>query len=113
MSRTGEQFICADRWQPNGHPLLVVMADPSELIEAIIIMIIMLNSVQPRFFTKRSRNSNELQYTPMRKSRFAYVCPSSLTSFQCSVNDTTVPFVTAAIEEKDPFVDADGNGAQM
>jgi hypothetical protein len=33
MSRTGEQFFCADKWSPNGRPLLVVMADPSELLK--------------------------------------------------------------------------------
>jgi len=32
LSRTGEQFYCADKWSSNGgRPLLVVMADPSTL----------------------------------------------------------------------------------
>ena len=32
LSRTGEQFFCADKWSPKGRPLLVVMADPSECV---------------------------------------------------------------------------------
>jgi len=31
LSRTGEQFYCADKWSPKGRPLLVVLADPSEI----------------------------------------------------------------------------------
>jgi hypothetical protein len=31
----------------------------------------------------------------------------------CSINDTTVSFVTAAIEREDPFADAGRNGIQM
>ena len=31
LSRTGEQFYCADKWSPNGRPLLVVMADPDRI----------------------------------------------------------------------------------
>jgi hypothetical protein len=31
MSRTGEQFFCVDEFAPSRRPLLVVMADPSEL----------------------------------------------------------------------------------
>jgi hypothetical protein len=31
LSRSGEQFFCADKWSPTGRPLLVVMADPGEL----------------------------------------------------------------------------------
>lgn len=31
LSRTGEQFYCADEWSPNGRPLLVVMADPDRV----------------------------------------------------------------------------------
>ncbi|KAF9006091.1 putative serine esterase-domain-containing protein [Cyathus striatus] len=31
LSRTGEQFYCADKWSPNGRPLLIVMADPNRI----------------------------------------------------------------------------------
>ncbi|TFK29677.1 lipid particle protein [Coprinopsis marcescibilis] len=31
LSRTGEQFFCADKWSPNGRPILVVMADPDRI----------------------------------------------------------------------------------
>ena len=31
LSRTGEQFYCADKWSPSGRPLLEVMADPGTL----------------------------------------------------------------------------------
>ncbi|KAF9563081.1 DUF676-domain-containing protein [Agrocybe pediades] len=31
LSRTGEQFYCADKWSPKGRPLLVVMADPNRI----------------------------------------------------------------------------------
>ena len=32
LSRTGEQFYLTDKWSPKGRPLLVVMADPGELL---------------------------------------------------------------------------------
>ena len=32
LSRTGEQFYCADRWSRTGRPLIDVMADPGKLL---------------------------------------------------------------------------------
>lgn len=35
LSRTGEQFYCADKWSPKGRPLLIVMADPSKYMSVV------------------------------------------------------------------------------
>ena len=32
LSRTGEQFFCVDKWSRKGRPLLIVMADPGEIL---------------------------------------------------------------------------------
>ncbi|KAF8805075.1 DUF676-domain-containing protein [Phlegmacium glaucopus] len=77
LSRTGEQFYCADKWSSKGRPLLVVMADPNRIFHQSL-------------------------------SKFQHI-----RIYANSVNDITVPFVTAAIELSDPFVDREATGIQL
>ncbi|KAF8637665.1 hypothetical protein AX17_002733 [Amanita inopinata Kibby_2008] len=74
LSRTGEQFYCADRWSPRGRPLLEVMADPERAF------------YQGLALFKHIR------------------------LYANATNDITVPYVTAAIELEDPFIDHESNG---
>jgi len=77
LSRTGEQFYCADKWSPKGRPLLVVMADPDRIF-----------------------------YRALQKFKHIRI-------YANSVNDITVPYVTAAIETNDPFADFEKSGIEV
>lgn len=72
----------------------------------------MLNFAQPESFTKRFGSSSRSEYTLMRESPTAFTI-SILTLTHCSINDTTVPFVTAAIVSEDRFSEADKTGLDM
>ncbi|KAF9530478.1 lipid particle protein [Crepidotus variabilis] len=87
LSRTGEQFYCADKWSPKGRPLLVVMADPCEILDRII-------------------PSARLFYQALKKFRHIRI-------YANAINDITVPYVTAAIETEDPFAEEETNGIQV
>ncbi|KAF7370619.1 putative lipase [Mycena sanguinolenta] len=77
LSRTGEQFYCADQWSAKGRPLLEVMADPD------------------RIFYQ------------------ALAAFQTIRIYANSINDRTVPYVTAAIEVDDPFAIQETNGLEM
>nr|GAT45193.1 predicted protein [Mycena chlorophos] len=76
LSRTGEQFFCADKWL-KGRPLLEVMADPDQIF-----------------------------YQGLAAFQ-------TIRIYANAVNDTTVPYVTAAIEVHDPFVSREVTGLEI
>ncbi|KAF8966350.1 lipid particle protein [Flammula alnicola] len=90
LSRTGEQFYCVDKWSPKGRPLLVVMADPGmlEILDA------------------NDCCADRIFYQAL--SRF-----KQIRIYANAINDTTVPYVTAAIETLDPFAEHETNGLEM
>lgn len=49
----------------------------------------------------------------MRKQDLIIGTTILLTGLRHSINDITVPYVTAAIELQDPFADSDKNGIEM
>ncbi|KAK1236213.1 hypothetical protein PQX77_000534 [Marasmius sp. AFHP31] len=77
LSRTGEQFYCADSWSNTGKPLLEIMADPE------------------RVFYRALASFQQIRI------------------YANAVYDTTVPFVTAAIEVDDPFAEHATNGIEI
>ncbi|KAJ6518780.1 DUF676-domain-containing protein [Mycena sanguinolenta] len=77
LSRTGEQFYCADQWSAKGRPLLEVMADPD------------------RIFYQ------------------ALAAFGTIRIYANSINDRTVPYVTAAIEVDDPFATLEASGMEI
>ncbi|KAJ7722437.1 putative serine esterase-domain-containing protein [Mycena maculata] len=77
LSRTGEQFYCADKWSAKGRPLLEVMADPD------------------RIFYQ------------------ALAAFETIRIYANTLNDVTVPYVTAAIEVEDIFAQQATNGLEV
>ena len=72
MSRTGQQFYCADKWSPNGRSLIEVLGDPGKL-SALRKVCPLDDIVQNIYFTRRSFSSKISEYMRMRKP-VAIIC---------------------------------------
>lgn len=95
LSRTGEQFYGVDNYASTGMPLLEVMADSSKC---------------------RLLNVIRLRSDVTQPDRIFYQALASFRNkriYANAVRDTTVPYVTACIEEEDPFAEWDTNGMEM
>ena len=93
LSRTGEHFYGVDSWSGTGRPLLEVLSDKGE------------------------RTLECLFPVPDEFSDYVFFQALSLFPhvdfYANAVNDTTVPYVTAALEPKDPFMAHETNGITM
>lgn len=65
LSRTGEQFYCADQWSPSGRPLIEVMADPGEQRGPLLSPLSLILS-QREYSTKLWHHLNISGFMPMR-----------------------------------------------
>ncbi|KAL4065904.1 putative serine esterase-domain-containing protein [Scleroderma yunnanense] len=77
LSRTGEQFFCADKWSLRGRPLVEVLGDPEYIFYHALILF------------------------------------KTIGIYANTINDRTVPYVTAAIELTDPFAEYRTNGVEI
>lgn len=67
MSRTGQQFYCADKWSPNGRTLIEVLGDPGQL-SSLQAVYPLDDIVQNIYFTRHFFSSQTLGYMRMRRS---------------------------------------------
>ena len=94
LSRTGEHFYGVDKWADTSKPLLEVMSEKGMYFLVL---------VYPR---SRHILSDSIFYKGLRQFK-------RINFYANAVNDRTVPFVTAAIEPMDPFMDHEANGLEM
>ena len=108
LSRTGEQFYGVDKWSKTGKALLEIMADPGKEHSSGCSAFLMVNP--EHIFFQGLKLFPHIRIYANAQVPSSLAAASALIHCICSINDATVPYMTAYVDLEDPFLNRSTDG---